>query len=89
LPDEDPSYTKNAFAYHGLRMNQYQIDSATGYIQRTKKWQELANAMQESWDIEDRVNQINKEIDELEKLPMRSQDDILNINQRIADLQFE
>ena len=89
LPGEDPSYTKNAFAYHGLRMNQYQIDSATGYIQRTKKWQELANAMQESWDIEDRVNQINKEIDELEKLPMRTQDDVLNVNQRIADLQFE
>jgi hypothetical protein len=41
-------------------MNQFQIDDAQGYIDRTKFWQQLAQGVIDSWDIEDRVNEINK-----------------------------
>ena len=82
-------YAKNAWAYHGRKMNDFQIGSFQGYIDRTNYWKELSEGVSRSWEIEDRVNQINNEIDSLRMQPMRSQEDVLNINQQIQDLLFE
>lgn len=83
------AYTKNAWAYHGRKMNDFQIGDFQGYIDRTKHWQELSKGVIRSWEIEDRVNQINKEIDQLQSLTMNGQEDVLNVNQKIEDLLYE
>ena len=83
------SYTKNAWNYHGRRMNDFQIGDFQGYIDRTKHWQELSKGVTRSWEIEERVNQINGEIEQLRAAPMRSQEDVLNMNQKIQDLLYE
>lgn len=82
-------YAKNAWAYHGRKMNDFQIGDFQGYIDRTNHWKELSKGITRSWEIEERVNQINAEIDSLRSLTMHSQDEVLNVNQQIEDLLFE
>lgn len=50
-------------------MNQFQIDDFQGYIDRTKHWQQLAQGIVRSWDIEQQVNDINRQIEELRLQP--------------------
>ena len=82
-------YAKNAWAYHGRKMNDFQIGDFQGYIDRTNHWKELSKGITRSWEIEERVNQINSEIDNLRSLTMHSQDEVLKVNQQIEDLLFE
>lgn len=44
-------------------MNQFQIDNFQGYIDRTKHWQEIAQGMSQSLDLEDKIDEINKQIE--------------------------
>ena len=44
-------------------MNQFQIDNFQGYIDRTKHWQEIAQGMSQSLDLEDEIAEIDKKIE--------------------------
>lgn len=82
-------YTENWWNHHGRQMNDFQIGDFQGYIDRTKQWQRLAEGMSASWDIEDRVNQINKEIESLRQQTATDSFGVIDINQKIQDLLYE
>lgn len=80
------NYLKNWWASHGRQMNDFQIEDFQGYIDRSNKWRELAADLQEQWDIEDRVNEINKEISVLNNSVSNSSQQSINVQQRIDAL---
>lgn len=82
-------YTENWWNHHGRQMNDFQIGDFQGYIDRTKQWQRLAEGISASWDIEDRVNQINKEIESLRQQTATDSFGTIDINQKIQDLLYE
>ena len=61
--EKEDNYWKNWWNYHGRKMNQFQIDNFQGYIDRTKHWQEIAQGMSQSLDLEDKIDEINKQIE--------------------------
>lgn len=85
----DHSWNKNFWNHRGYQMNDLQAQSFQGLVDRTQQWQKLAKSQMRSLDIQDRVNQINNEIDVLQASPIKSQEDLLNINQKIQDLLYE
>ena len=72
LPKQS-NYTKNWWNHHGRKMNQFQIDDFQGYIDRTTHWQQLSQGVMRSWDIEEQVNDINRQIEELRSQPYSPQ----------------
>lgn len=62
-PKTIKNYFKNWWASLGRQMNDFQIEDAQGYKDRADQWERLAEALKEQWDIEDRVNEINSEVD--------------------------
>lgn len=83
------NYGKNWWNSHGRQMNDFQIQDFQGYLDRSDQWERLANDVIEYWDIEDRVNQINKEVSDLRMKTSPNTQGMMDISQQITNLLSE
>ena len=82
------NYFKNWWASHGRKMNDFQIQDYQGYIDRANQWRSLAERTQESWDIEDKLKNIDSQLSQLSNTEINSEN-VQEVSEAIKQLQLQ
>ena len=82
------NYFKNWWASHGRKMNDFQIQDYQGYIDRANQWKSLAERTQESWEIEDKLKNIDSQLSQLSNTEINSEN-AQEVSEAVKQLQLQ